>query len=167
MKKNILRLIYILLIILVVFELAWVFIIIPKFQSITKNDNNLLDMQSFKSYNYVNTIIYQYGKEGIQFYKTVSVIDIFFPLVYGALLFFIILYNINFRKSFLLIIPIFSVLFDYVENTSIIILLKTHPNITQLNYIFYYCSNILKFIFLFFSIIIIIYLMIKNKSEKE
>jgi hypothetical protein len=84
----------------------------------------------------IQSMLNSYGNEGISFYKNFTItIDLFYPIIYS--LFLALLIAWLFKKSisteskmhYLSIVPLFSWIFDWLENINILIMLYIYPNI--------------------------------------
>lgn len=122
-------------------------------------EGTLLDLKLWYSASEARELISSYGPEGRTAYiKGTLALDYFYPIVYALLLAFIL-----YRLSAWLILtklPFAILLFDYLENTAILILLYRYPRegeylasaagwFTLLKWVFVALSAILILIFLF------------------
>lgn len=117
-----------------------------------------------------------YGDEGRSFYKNFTpTIDLFYPIIYS--LFLALLIAFLFKKSlpakskmhYLSVVPLFSWIFDWLENINILIMLYSYPKfppvIANLSSIF----TSVKWSFSAISAVILLIaltLFIKNKVHK-
>ena len=97
---------------------------------------NILDLELGYTYDEAYQILTALGTEGRIFYLTKIIpIDFVFPFIY--MLFFtswiaLLIKHITDKKwcKYLLFVPVFAMLFDWIENMSIIVLLHSYPNLS-------------------------------------
>ncbi len=114
------------------------------------------------------------GKEGRKKYSFISgVIDMVYPIIYG-LLFFLLLFKLinpidNSKIKWILITPIIAVLFDYLENFSVLHLINIYPNISDSQVLFSSFCTSTKWILIAITLLLIINLIIFNliKANRE
>jgi hypothetical protein len=105
--------------------------LMPRFEALTGEP--LPDTAIAYSYDEMYAAIDSYGAEGIQFYRTVGIVDAVFPLVYGALLttllaWVVVEVHAAEELALLVYLPAVAVAFDYVENVGIFVMLWRHPD---------------------------------------
>lgn len=101
------------------------------------------------------------GAKGRAQYKFISgCIDMIYPIVYGlflSLLLLMLAKKIPNRKGRLLCcIPFIAVLFDYIENASVLRMLNTYPNITDLQIMIGSTATSMKWTFIVLSLLFVI-----------
>ena len=112
----------------------------------------VLDMEFGYNYEKANKILTELGSEGREFYlNKLLPIDFVFPLSYMLFLtvwIAIFLNYIGFNNwyKYFICLPIFPMLFDWIENIGIIVMLKNYPNLSE--WVVYGASfaTVLKFI---------------------
>lgn len=97
----------------------------------------ILDLRLSYSWQEVKALFDQLGTDGRDVYRTVSnSIDMIYPLLYCALLILVLAFLLKKVTSarskwmYLSFIPIIGMLFDFLENLSILDLLNKYPNFT-------------------------------------
>ncbi len=145
------------------------FYLFPKYQAkinlIAGIEIQSLDARFTYSNNDVIALFDTITTEGRQLYFFISSqLDAFYPLVYGLLLFFIILNltrNLSGKWFYISFIPFISILFDYLENIHVQNLLTNYPSIstsmvkssalmTQLKWSFFSLSLLIVLVFFIF-----------------
>ncbi|MDI1354462.1 MAG: hypothetical protein PSX36_06075 [bacterium] len=134
----------------------------------------LLDMMP-TGYNadYVNSLLDALGKEGRNAYLFQQIpIDFIYPCLFGityCLLFAYIIYKLGKQNSFLFyicLVPVFSGLFDYLENIGIVTMLKSYPDnsasMSQLTNVFSILKSTLTTIYFIALLIALLTLLTKN-----
>lgn len=119
------------------------------------------------------------GEEGRAITKFVSGrVDMIYPLIYGLLLIMLILnlsQNLGDRKwEFLLLFPLLTVLFDYLENFSTLHFLAQFPNLKAQHILIASYFTSLKWLFILSSLLIIavlgiihLFSLIKEKQDDK
>jgi hypothetical protein len=129
---------------------------------------------------YVNSLFNALGQEGRNAYLFQQIpLDLIYPGLFGVtycLLFAFILKKLGKEDShlfYLCFIPVFAVIFDYLENIGIIIMLKNYPDnapiISQITNVFSISKSTLvtiSFIILFIFLLALLtkYIATKNKN---
>lgn len=157
-------------------------ITIPKIMNLA-GGMKLLDMMP-TGYNtdYVHSLMDALGVEGRNAYLLQQIpLDMFYPCLFGityCLLFAFLIKKLGKQDSFLFylcFIPVFSGLFDYLENIGIITILNSYPanstTVSQLTNIFSILKSTFTIIFfIFFAIALFAlltkYIISKNKKTK-
>ena len=132
------------------------FRVIPSF--ITKHFEDgvaLLDLRLWYTSSEVYNLFYALGNSGRESYVYFLLyVDMFYPIVYGLFLILTIhiLYKrVNFKETNLKIamaLPLGALLFDYIENISILFLLNNYPAIEGCNVLVASASTFLKWMLL-------------------
>ncbi len=108
------------------------------------------------------------GREKMVFIS--GVVDMIYPLIYGILLFLLITKltdNISNNKlKFIRLLPLIGMLFDYIENFSILNMLNTYPMISEKQVFISSSATSLKWIFLDISIGLIVILTVIKILKK-
>ena len=99
----------------------------------------------------------------IYYYQVIHIIDYVFILSFYPLLAIIITRIIKKHHYYLFIIPLLSMIFDFIEN--IIIDLHMHYNLSKTMGTISGISTLLKFNFIFISIILLITILIRKLKE--
>ena len=111
--------------ILLVVVFIFSFVIFPQF-SPKAPDVNPLDLQYFYSAEEAyHTLDQLQEAERKQYFITECTLDLIYPIIYTTMLCFAIL--LLFKNQTLARLPLIITLFDYLENTGIMILLKKYP----------------------------------------
>jgi hypothetical protein len=135
--------------------------------NVTKYIENekILDLRMGYSYNDVNEYLAKLGKDGRNYYaKTFHLVDTFYPIIYSVFYLITLSYLIkkcfknNKKQKSVLLLPIIGIICDYGENILIDSFIKTFENISQRDVIVSSYLTIIKFIFVYASLIIIILL---------
>lgn len=154
-----------------------IFVTVPKLFQFS-NGIKILDIMPFGySYAYVSQLFTELGKEGRNFYLYKQIpIDMVYPFLFGITYFYMMVYflqKINQWKSpylYLSLLPFIGALFDYFENTGIILMLYNYPKLTaevvQLNNFFTITKSLITTLFFIFLIIVLIIFGIKKVSKK-
>ncbi len=99
----------------------------------------------------------QAGRDKLRLFS--GVIDMVYPLVYGALLFLLLrklTSSLSAQTSWLKYVcslPIIAAVFDYIENINILIMLGTFPNISSIQAMFDSAATSLKWAFLMLALL--------------
>lgn len=145
--------------------LLFIFLLIPKFGVNPFQENiKLLDTRFWYTSSDVFHLFSQLGVDGRAAYRFFTVsIDLLYPLVYG----FCFYYSLEFllKKAFqnrtkfqiLRFIPFGIVLFDYIENLSILRLLYTFPQTNEIPALIGAIATSSKWIFTILTILILIF----------
>ena len=127
---------------------------------------NILDFEFCYDYEAAYKILTGLGIRGREFYLARIVpIDIFYPLSY-MLIFTVWIalllkhLKISSKFTYLLCAPPFAMIFDWIENIGIIIMLKKYPNLPKWAVFQSSSSSLFKFIFTLTSMAIIVVLLI-------
>ncbi len=114
------------------------------------------------------------GKEGREKYSFISgVIDMVYPIIYGSLLYLLLLklINDNSKIKWISMTPIIGALFDYLENFSVLYLISVYPNISASQALFSsFCTSMkwtLIAITLLFIISLIIFNLMKSRRKRK
>lgn len=99
----------------------------------------------------------------IYYYQVIHIIDYVFILSFYPLLAIIIARMIKKQYYYLFIIPLFSMIFDLIENITID--LHMHYNLSKIIGTISGISTLLKFNFIFISIILLIIILIRKLKE--
>ncbi len=148
-------------------------ITIPKVMSFS-GGMKLLDMMP-TGYNaeYVNALLSALGESGRNAYLFNQLpVDMIYPFLFGVSYCLILAYILNklgkfeSRLFYFCFLPLFSGLFDYLENIGIITMLKSYPNnpviLTQITNVF----SVLKSSFTtFYFIVLIIFLIVFGMNK--
>jgi hypothetical protein len=126
-----------------------------------------LDVRFSYSLSEVNYLFNKLGVEGRELYKkVVGRVDMIYPIIYGfffGLTLAYLLKKISRRKPKLILIallPVFGVLFDYLENLNTLNLLRQYPNIEEHGVSWGKQVTMIKHMFLFASLALILLLAI-------
>lgn len=146
----------------VFFIVLIIFLNVKPFGPYSFRKAKVIDVRYSYSTNDVISLFNKLGENGRGSYKLFYLFDYIFGLVYFLLFVLIILNNyykklkmVKLTKVFL-IIALFAVLFDYIENTLVLIMLSKYPaNISSLVSIAKPVT-LLKFLFNYSSLLIII-----------
>jgi hypothetical protein len=96
------------------------------------HEKKIPDLHFYYSADQIKEIIHNIGPQGrITYLKVILTLDYLYPIVY-TLFFSLLLFKLD-KNTKVAIIPFSILIFDYLENTSIIILLASYPK--ELNYI--------------------------------
>lgn len=144
--------------------LVFVFYLIPKFSVYPFQENiKLLDLRFWYTHIDVFHLFSQLGANGRDAYRFFIIfIDMLYPLVYGfwfylSLTFLLKKIFLNNSKFLSLrFIPFGIVLFDYIENSNILYLLNTFPQISEVSVIIGAIASFSKWISTIFTILILI-----------
>lgn len=95
----------------------------------------ILDVRWSYNQQDVMTLFGEMKEEGRAEYRFVaSITDMIYPIVYGVLLILLIIFltkNLTLEKWWLLLLlPILTMVFDFLENTTILSMLDSYPNIS-------------------------------------
>ncbi|MFA6977930.1 MAG: hypothetical protein WC209_01300 [Ignavibacteriaceae bacterium] len=148
-------------------------ITIPKVMSFS-GGMKLLDMMP-TGYNaeYVNSLLSALGEKGRNAYLFTQLpVDMIYPFLFGVSYCLVLAYILNklgkfeSRLFYLCFLPLFSGLFDYLENIGIITMLMSYPNnpviLTQITNVF----SVLKSSFTtFYFIVLIIFLIVFGMNK--
>jgi hypothetical protein len=158
----------------------------------TTNGANILDFEFGYNNEEAYTILNELGENGREFYLN-KIVPVDFPFSFYYMLFYaiwaslllknILCYNqvrckgchlsLEFCKwyKYTLLLPFFAMLFDWIENIGIIVLLKYYPNLPEWAVFVASIGGIFKTIFTIMSIlniiILLIIFMIKNYFHKK
>ena len=118
---------------------VFTFYLFPKYQNainkIAGKELQSLDARANYNKTDVMQLFDSMGKEGISIYSFVSgTIDAVYPLVYGALFFFLTIAltkRLNNKSVYLSFISIFAVVSDYLENFHVLELMGSYPSISE------------------------------------
>ncbi len=109
------------------------------------------------------------GKEKVKFVS--GVVDMIYPLIYGILLFLLMTkvtsYFSNKRLKIICLLPLIGMLFDYVENFSILNMLNSYPVISDTQVFISSSATSLKWLFLYTSILLIFVLIMIKLLKKD
>ncbi|AEI49830.1 hypothetical protein Runsl_3466 [Runella slithyformis DSM 19594] len=118
-------------------------------------------------------MVEQYGPAARDYYATVEMtIDVIYPLVYTCL-FAVILSLLYYRKSYrpfalVNVFPLVTLLFDYLENITIVTLLKSYPDMSMTVATFCEIFKMLKWFTFAVTALLVIYGLLKSlKMPKE
>lgn len=144
--------------------LLWILFNIGFFIAFTNLDEQLLDLKLYYNAAEAQEMIHSYGFDGRTIYiNGILLLDYLYPIVYSLLLIFIIFrLGSNIKLS---VIPLPAIIFDYLENSSIVWMLYKYPEtygIGNISGIF----TLLKWSFVIISILLIIVLLIKKVKIK-
>lgn len=106
--------------------------------------NGILDFELGHTSERVQEILGSYGEDGMRWYRRVQLLDIFNPLFY-TLVFMSVIHLLvrQTRHAWLVILPMFVGLLDYIENIFLFGFVRGFPNIDPGNVAI---ANILSFI---------------------
>lgn len=128
---------------------------------------NILDFELGYSAQKAYNMLTQLGADGRTFYiSRIIPLDFPFPAAYMAFYFAwiaFLLKRIDSNRPLLnlfLLFPVLAMLFDWIENVFIIIMLKQYPSAVQAVYTVGSCVTILKFIFSYASLFVIAVLLV-------
>ncbi len=125
---------------------------------------------------YVNKFFIALGEKGrsIYLYQQIA-IDMLYPFAYGGFLCFSLAWILKNGKNYLTnngflicLLPVIGIFLDLVENTSNAILLLKYPNISSFQVSFSCSMTYLKYLFLGFSVLMLVLLygiLIVNKNK--
>ena len=122
----------------------------------------IFDLRTGYTISDVNTYFEFIGEQGISTYRSILLWeDLFFPLTNGFLYSLAIVYF--FKRSFsnipqlslLGIFPFISMIFDYLENFSIVNLIDTYPEINTTTVVFASSFTLLKWGFMILGLLIL------------
>jgi len=114
-----------------------------------------LDLKIFKTYDETLEILEGYGDEGRKKYEIIELtIDIIYSGLYSTLLFFILS---SFNAKRYNKIPFCILIFDYIENFYILLMLNQYPNISIFTFVTVNILTFLKFFVLGITLIMIWY----------
>lgn len=115
----------------------------------------------------------QYGQAAREYYATVEMtIDVIYPLVYTCL-FAVILSLLYYRKSYrpfalVNVFPFVTLVFDYLENITIVTMLKSHPDQSMTVASFCEIFKMLKWFTFVVTVLLVVYGLLKAlKMPKE
>jgi len=144
--------------------LVFFFYLIPKFSANPFQENiKLLDLRFWYTPIDVFHLFHQLGANGRDAYQFFTIyIDMLYPLVYGFWFYFSLTFLLkklflnNNKFICLRFIPFGIVLFDYIENLSILYLLNTFPQINEVSVFIGAIASSSKWIFTILTIITLI-----------
>lgn len=136
-------------------EAVFIFYYMPALKEVSSSA--MIDMSFYVGERF-QRIISDYGVEGLKLYQQMHHLDMIFPLVYGLFFYLIIKRKYTVLKW----IPLFAMTGDYLENMMIQLLLSSYS--VNLTYVSYFFTSI-KFIGISFSFLILIYDLIKTRSD--
>ncbi len=166
---------------IVVLALAFLFMALYVFPSFQAEFNQIAGAE-VKS---PDTRLWYSGEDALGLFQTLQqtgrdklglfsgVIDMIYPLVYGALFFLLLrklTSSLSAKKSWLKYIcylPIIAAVFDYIENINILIMLGTFPNISSAQAILGSAATILKWTFLAFTLLAALAMLIKHLVNRR
>jgi hypothetical protein len=144
--------------------ILWILFNIGFFIAFTNLDGQLLDLKLYYNAAEAQEMIHSYGSDGRTIYiNGILWLDYLYPIVYSLLLIFII-FRLG-SNTKLSVIPLPAIIFDYLENSSIVWMLYKYPetySIGNISGIF----TLLKWSFVIISILVIIVLVIKKVKIK-
>ncbi len=166
------------IIVLTVILLFFILYLFPSYSSklndIAKQEVKVLDVRFSYSKFDVEQVFTLMKEEGRENYKiVVGFIDMIYPIVYGFIILFLLIElnrgNSNRKLKLIYIFPIIVVVLDYIENINILLMLKSYPNIADVNVILCSTATSLKWTFVLVSFTLIILLLIiklvRNKTS--
>lgn len=142
-----------------------------KINELSGNKNGVIDLTFGYNPEKTLAIVADYSPEARVFYaKTEMTTDIAYPIVYA--LFFGIILSLLFKNKaysplkWVNILPFFSLLFDYLENATIVSLLNSYPAQNQTIVVLCEITKLLKWISFGAVILLIFYGLIKLAISK-
>ncbi len=118
-------------------------------------------------------MVEEYGEKARAYYATVEMtVDLIYPIVYSCL-FAVILSLLYYRKSYkpleyVNLVPFISLLFDYLENITIITMLKNYPEQSMTVASLCEVFKMIKWLSFSITVLLIIYGLLKSlKMPKE
>ncbi len=147
--------------------LFFIFYIFPSYQSklndIASKKVQVLDTRFSYTKNEVLQLFKDLKIEGKEKVKFISgVVDMIYPLIYGILLFLLMSkvtsYFSNKKLKIICLLPLIGMLFDYVENFSVLNMLNSYPNISETQVFISSSATSLKWLFLYTSTLLILVL---------
>ncbi len=108
------------------------------------------------------------GREKVKFVS--GVVDMIYPIIYGIFL-FLLMTKLTSRFSnkklkIIIFLPLIGMLFDYVENFSILNMLNSYPNISKTQVFVSSSATSFKWLFLYTSILLILVLTVIKVLKK-
>jgi hypothetical protein len=133
---------------------------VAEFSNIT-NGTNVFDFELGYSYEKANEMLTAYGAEGREFYLSKIPLDFPFPISYMLCLMGLMTLILKHTPSkklnkYLLLLPVLSMLCDWIENIGIIIMLNNYPNLPEWSVSLASIFGILKWSFVAVSITVVI-----------
>ena len=124
---------------------------------------SILDLNFGNSPQHISHTISTLGEAGRKYYQThFLIVDFFYAMVYALFYFWTILFLLHknqIRKKSLFnacIFPIVGMLFDWLENLFICLLIKNWTNQSELLCTLFNISNIIKFLFVYLSLLVVV-----------
>ena len=156
---------------LFLFLLIFIFVIFPYYESNINNSTNenikILDVRFGYNIDQVTELFKEMGENGrAAYFIILSKTDMIYPIIYGSFLILLIaflldkIYPHSNKILLFLIFPIVGMVFDYLENFNTLYLLNKFPNITTEEVTFGSLMTQLKWVFILFSIALIVILLI-------
>ena len=157
-------------IIIVFLGLTFLFFMVSLFPSLQSEVNNIagkevksLDARLSYTKNDVSQLfetVKSKGREKMEFIS--GVVDMTYPLIYG-ILFFLLMTKLtnsfsNNKWKTIRFLPLIGMLFDYVENFSILNMLNSYPIISETQVLISSSATSLKWFFVNISLLLIIFL---------
>ena len=126
---------------------------------------NMLDLRFSYTEEIVKQSFISIGEEGRQLYFfSALIIDTIYPLLYVSL-FIGAFYKMFKANTYLLILPLSAGFFDILENIQVSLLLLNFPNLLSQNIFYSSTSTSIKWIMIGISISILIYGLVKKKTN--
>ena len=92
--------------------------------------NGILDFELGHSSRRIEEILGSYGEDGMQWYRRVQLLDILNPLFYTLVLMSLVHVLVRrTRHAWLVILPVFAGLLDYIENIFLFGFVRDFPNL--------------------------------------
>jgi len=133
----------------------------------------ILDFEFGFTYAQANEMLTALGADGRAFYLT-RIIPLDFPFPIAYMLCYLGWIALLIKQSepkqwhkYLLLTPVLAMLFDWIENFGIIVMLNSYPNLPTWAVSLASISGVLKFTFMFVSIAIIVVLQFSTRKHKQ
>ncbi len=163
---------------LFLFLLIFIFVIFPYYESNINNSTNenikILDVRFGYNIDQVTELFKEMGENGrAAYFIILSKTDMIYPIIYGSFLILLIaflldkIYPHSNKILLFLIFPIVGMVFDYLENFNTLYLLNKFPNITTEEVTFGSLMTQLKWVFILFSIALIVILLITLAIKRQ